>query len=270
MPLKTVEIEGKTYAEVAEGRPVYVNDDGEETGYDGEDLAAQLVTANSEAAGRRHDLARTKEQLKRYEGIEDPAAAIAALETVKNLDDKRLIDAGQADEVRTAAVSATEERWQNKWKQEHEPVVAERDELQAKLHRETIGNRFAQSSYISEKVVSPREMVQAYFSDAFVFEDGKVFAKYANGETVYSKSNPGQLAEFDEALEILIKGSPFRDQILKGDGKRGSGAPGPGGVQTAGGEKVMTRADANNLALNNPNEMAKRMRDGWSVVDEAA
>lgn len=32
MPLKTVEIEDKIYAEVVEGKPIYVNDAGKETG----------------------------------------------------------------------------------------------------------------------------------------------------------------------------------------------------------------------------------------------
>ncbi|HEJ3129468.1 TPA: hypothetical protein SL290_006283, partial [Pseudomonas aeruginosa] len=50
----------------------------------------------------------------------------------------------------------------------------------------------------------------------------------AHGNKLYSKARPGEAADFDEALEILVDQYPYRDQILKGSGHSGGGTP-PGG-----------------------------------------
>lgn len=68
--------------------------------------------------------------------------------------------------------------------------------------------------------------MQAYFGKAFSIEEGKVVAKDANGNKLYSAASPGDLAGFDEALEMLVNQYPGKDHILKGSGASGSGAQG--------------------------------------------
>lgn len=132
-----------------------------------------------------------------------------------------------------------------------------------------IGGRFAWSKFIAEKMVAPVQMVEATFGPNFSIEEGKVVAKDAAGNQVYSKSNPGDLAEFEEALQILVEASPFKDSILKGTNKSGADAPGSGGGGNRGG-KTMTRAEADKMGLENPAELAKRLQEGNKVVDVAA
>ena len=107
MPLKTIEVEGTTYAEVKDGKPVYVDADGAEALYDGESLAEHVTRLNGESATRRRELREAQEKLGAFDGIEDPEAARKALTTVKNLDDKKLVDAGEVDKVKEAAIQAT-------------------------------------------------------------------------------------------------------------------------------------------------------------------
>lgn len=266
MPLKTVEIEGKTYAEIADGKAIYVDDKGEETGYDGEELAARLTQVNGESATRRHELKEAKDKLQTFDGIQDPAAAIKALDTVKNIDDKKLIDAGKAEEVKAAAVAVVEERHDQVIKEKYEPLEAERDDYRKRLHKEMIGGRFARSKFIDEKMAVPVQMVQATFSKHFTIEDGEVVARDSAGTQVYSKSRPGEVADFDEALQIIVQNSPYRDQILKETKRPGPGPETPGRGKPPGG-KTMTRTEADNLARDNPAEMAKRMADGYVVYD---
>ena len=53
MKLKTIEKDGATYAEVKEGKPVYVNDDGSEAAVDLPGTAATISRLNGEAKTHR-------------------------------------------------------------------------------------------------------------------------------------------------------------------------------------------------------------------------
>jgi hypothetical protein len=82
---------------------------------------------------------------------------------------------------------------------------------------------------IAEKLAVPADMVQATFGNRFKIEDGKVVAYDANGNKIFSRARPGELADFDEALETLVEQYPYKDHILKGSGANGGGAPTGGG-----------------------------------------
>ncbi|MER0133114.1 hypothetical protein KD913_25385 [Klebsiella pneumoniae] len=54
MKLKTVEVNGKSYAEVdANGLPVYVHDDGKEIGFDAVQAVGKISSLNGEAKSHR-------------------------------------------------------------------------------------------------------------------------------------------------------------------------------------------------------------------------
>ena len=82
MKLKTLEVDGKTYAEVQDGKPVYVEDDGKEVAFDAPGTRNTISRLNAEAKSHREAKEAAEKALKGFEGIEDPAAAIKALETV--------------------------------------------------------------------------------------------------------------------------------------------------------------------------------------------
>lgn len=233
MKLKTVEIEGKTYAEVQDGKPVYEGDDGKSVAFDAPGTVATISKLNGEAKGHREAKEKAEAALKAFEAITDPAAAIKALETVQNLDQKKLIDAGEVEKVKAEAIKAVEEKYA--------PVVKENETLKGELHGEKIGGAFTRSKFIAEKLAIPADLAQARFGSNFKLEDGKVVAYDQSGNKLYSKASPGNLAEFDEAFELLVDAYPYKDNILKGDVKGGGGAG--QGNPNAGGKRTMTRAE---------------------------
>lgn len=221
MKLKTVEIEGKTYAEVQEGNPVYVGDDGKTLTYDAPAMHSTIGRLNAEAKGHREAKESLESKMKSFEGL-DAEKARKALETVSSLDQKKLIDAGEVEKVKSEISSA--------FQKQLDEAKSEAETLRKQHAQDRIGAAFSGSKFIGEKVAIPGDMVQAAFGRHFEYDNGKIVAKDQNGNQIYSKSNPGEIASFDEALETLVQQYPHRDSILKGSGQSGSGAqPGSGG-----------------------------------------
>lgn len=242
MKIKTIEIDGKTYAEIQDGKPVYVGDDGKETTYDPVSMHQTIGRLNSEAKGHREAKEAAETKLQAFTDL-DPAAARKALDTIKNLDDKKLIDAGEVDRVKQEVVAA--------YQKQLDEAKSELDTLRTQHAQDRIGTAFSGSKFISEKVAIPGDMVVAAFGKHFEYSEGKIIAKDQHGNQIYSKSNPGEIAAFDEALESIIEAYPHRDSILKGSGHNGSGAQPTGG---GGGSRTVTREQFSGM---NPVEQAK-------------
>ncbi len=240
---------------VSDGKPVYVRDDGTEVAFDAPGTVATISRLNGEAKGHREAKEAAEAKLKPFEGISDPAAAKKALETIANLDAKKLVDAGDVEKVKAEAIKAVEEQYK--------PIVAERDALKTELYSEKIGGAFARSKVIADKFVIPVDMVQARFGSNFKLEEGKVVAYDQNGNKVFSKSNPGELAGFDEALETLVAAYPYKEHILKGTGGSGGGARGGNG----GGDPAKKQMGRDEFAKLSPTDQMSKMRDGFTLVD---
>ena len=88
---------------------------------------------------------------------------------------------------------------------------------------------FARSKYIQDNIAVPADMIQAQFGKNFQIENGKVVAVGADGQKIYSRTRPGEVADFDEALESLVGGYQHKDSILKGGQGSGGGFQGNGG-----------------------------------------
>lgn len=253
MKLKTVEIDGKTYAEVQDGKPVY-DDGGKDVAFDAAGTADTIKRLNAEAKGHREAKEAAEAALKKFDGIDDPAAALKAIETVGNLDKKKLIDAGEVEKVKADI------------RQSYEAKLAEAqklaDEAKSALNKELVGGSFARSKFIAEHVAVPADFIEAKFGQHFSVEGGKLVAKDATGEPIFSKAKPGEPAGFDEALSILIDGYSHKDSILKGTGGSGTGKqPGQGAPS---GAKTITRSDFNGM---DHAARAAKVRDGYTVVD---
>lgn len=221
MKLKTIEVDGKVYAEVQDGKPVYVEDDGKEVAFDAPHTKATITRLNAEAKAHRERAESAEKALKGFEGIEDPAAARKALETMANLDAKKLVDAGEIEKVKAEIGKA--------YQAQLDEAKNLAQTLEQQLYAEKIGGSFARSKVIAEKLAVPADMVQAAFGSHFKIEDGKVVAYDAHGNKVFSRARPGELADFDEALETLVDQYPHKDRILKASGANGGGAPNGGG-----------------------------------------
>jgi hypothetical protein len=234
--------------------PVFVNAGGAETPFDGDGTVATISRLNGEAKSHRERAEKAETSLKAFEGITDPEAAMKALNTVKNLDDKRLVDAGEVEKVKNQAIQSV--------RAEFEPVLKERDALKSDLFNEKIGGAFARSKFIGEKVAIPADFVQATFGKHFSIEDGKILAKDANGNQLFSRTRHGEPADFEEALSILVDSHAQRDSILKGSQASGGGAHGGGG---GGGKKTITRSQFAQLS---PADQAAAGRDANTVITD--
>jgi len=225
MKLKTVEVDGKQYAEIQDGKPVYVEDDGKEVAFDAVGTRSTITRLNAEAKSHRTRAETAEGLVKAFEGIDDPAAARKALETVANLDAKKLVDAGEIERVK-AEISKG-------YQAQLDESNGKNQTLEQQLYAEKIGGNFARSKYIADKLAVPADMVQATFGQNLKVEEGKVVAYDSQGQKIFSRSRPGELADFDEAIETLVSQYPHRDHILKGSTATGGGAPHGGGSPNA-------------------------------------
>lgn len=255
MKLKTVTIDGKTYAEVDGDKPVYETDDGKTIAFDAVGTRDTIARLNGEAKQHREAKEAAEKALKAFEGITDPAAAKDALTKLANIDAKKLIDAGEVDKVKAEISKAFEEKL----------AAAEQKtaNMERELYGERIGGAFVRSKFVGEKMAIPADLVQARFGQNFKLEDGKVVAYDQSGNKIYSKAKPGELADFDEAIEFLVDAYPHKDHILKGSGQSGGGSKGGNGQS---GAKTMTRAEFDALS---PADRSAKINSGVSIVDAA-
>lgn len=207
-----------------DGKPVYVKDDGSEIAFDAAGTVATIARLNGEAKTNRERAEAAETKLKPFEGIEDPKQAMEALKIMANLDAKKLVDAGEVEKVRSEISKA--------FQAQLDTATAKSASLEQELYKERVGGAFSRSPLIvgdKATLAIPPDLVEARFGRHFAMEDGKIVAKDANGNKIYSPSNPGELASFDEALTILVNQYPHKDQILKSTGASGSGGkPGSG------------------------------------------
>lgn len=233
------------------GDPIYVNSQGVESGMS----VGTISRLNHEAKSHRERAEAAEATAKTFEGI-DPEAARKAMKTVADLDAKKLIDAGEVDKVR------------GEIKAEYDAELATRDatiaERDLAIDNMKIDNAFAQSPFMREGIAMPAEFVRGHFANNFSVEDGKIVAKDASGNTVMSSEDIGSPAGFEEAIQLLVKGSPHKDAILAAPGSSGSGNSGDGGNRGAG--RRITRADFEKLPAAKQGEVAAQAREGKVTI----
>jgi len=242
---------------LSDGKPVYKMPDGKDLPFDAPKAMEKIHELNNESASRRKDLEKFQEKFKAFEGIEDPDAARKALETVANLDAKKLIDAGEVDKLKRQ-YTETFDMELSKTRKEHEKKVKEfEDLLKNKEHtiRDlVIGSHFAKSKYFAgenPKTTLPWDMAQEvfgkYFKPETTKDGGLTLVGYYSGEKILSRdpARIGEPAEFEDAIGYLIDKYPQKDWILR------NSPGGPGGSGNLNFDKdtpsiVLSKADAKN------------------------
>lgn len=238
------------HAVIENGQPVYVHDDGTAKPFDAVATLTTIKRLNSEAKGHRERAESAEGRAALFEGLDDPAAARDALETVKSLDAK-----GRAaiDQVRTEVTKAMQARI--------DAAETKAKGIEAQFHDELIGGGFARSKFVGEKLAIPHDVARAFFGKHFAIKDGKVSATDAQGVPILSRAD-GSPAGFDDALETLVASYPNRDSIMRATQKSGSGAPAGGGGNPA--NKTMTRAQFETSGAEARMAFAK---DGGTLTD---
>ena len=199
---------------VTDGRPT-VKDGDKVYGVDAIGAAATITSLHAESAGHRKEAKEAKGALLKFGNI-DPAEATSALELVASMGDDHKVE-----------VENLKKEMNNTWQSK----LAEKDTTIAGLEKQlfgaTVTSKFATSEVVKSTVLPP-DVAAAVFGSNFK-PDGS--ATDSSGNPIYSKAKPGELAGFEEALQVLIDNYPSKNAILKGSGANGSGGQGGGRVQ---------------------------------------
>lgn len=226
--------------------PVFIHPDGREAPFDADATVATIGRLNGESKAHREakEAAEAKLKVVPPELIDNAEAAVAALQTVKNLSTGELKTAAQVQEIRDAAAKSAQEAVAaaTRAAAEKERLLTEQvGKLTGDLNGRIIGGAFTGSKFVGEKLAIPADIAQKFFGDRFKVDNGKLLPLDASGNPIFSATRHGEHADFEEAIQVMVNQYPNKDMILKGSGASGGGAQG-GGQAAAGGKKSVTRA----------------------------
>ncbi len=179
------------------------------------------------------------EKLSRLElfGDLDPAKAKEALVLVADLKDVDKENAIKIERVKEGVVESYEAKirgidtsWGGK-------VSALQDTLNRKevaIRNLLIKGAFDRSVFIKERTVLPPDIAYDTFGKFFSVEEGEsgsinVFALDSKGEKIFSKAKPGDYAEPEEAIELIINAYSQKNSILR-TSQGGAGSSGNAGL----------------------------------------
>lgn len=207
-------------------------------------LFGKIPALQEEAKGHRLKAKEATDRLVVF-GDLDPETARKALETVKNLKSGDLTKAEDVEKLKKDISSAFEGQIaevKKGYEQQLSDAAGELTQKDAKIYHLLVSNKFANSKYFTGGDKSPSilkpDVAESYLGRYFKLEEGKVVAYDFVGNKIMSKTRPGELANFDEALDFIIENHPQKDAILRAI-PGGSGAHEGGG---ASGEKTINRS----------------------------
>lgn len=243
MKLKTVEIEGKQYAEInADGRVLYDNN-GQEFAFDAADTYSKIQQLTGEAKTNREAKQALESQLAELSG------------KLEGVDLSKMVDAGKLDEVKTEVAKS--------YQAKIDEIQGLYEGLQTKYNGEKITSAFATSKYLAEKLNLPAEVARATFANNIKIDNGKLVMQDAEGNPIYSRQKPGDYAGFDEGLSIIVESLPYRDSILKPSNHNGSGGDNQGGQS-----RTVTRSEFESMSVSEQSSIANGIRSGTvALVD---
>jgi len=230
-------------------KPVYIDPDGKELALDPPQMYGKIIDLGKESKGHRERADAATTTLKLFEGIDDLSAwkteADGALETVKNFNEKDWLKADKVEKLKKDMKDAYEDQETTLKKgfelktEELQGTIGKKD---VQIRKLMVSNKFATSPYFSgpePKTNLPPEIAETYFGKNFKVEEDKetkelsLVAYYNNGDQVLSRQNPGELAEFDEAMASIFDVYPGKERLLRAKGG-GTGAGGGSGDEHEG------------------------------------
>jgi hypothetical protein len=242
--------------EIENGNPIYVHADGKEVPFDADGALKTISKLSGEMKMTKKQVHEATEKLSMFANITDPEAAIAAMETVKNLDAKKLVDAGQIEVLKAEMgktfaekEGALKSQWQQK-EQEYQTSLKTKDDA---IRSILIGGKFASSEFLKKTTLGATPDIAAqYFGNQFRVEGDnyEVVGYYKNGDRIPSRNKFGEAADFDEALAEVIDAHPHKDSLMLAGLSTGSGSQGNKQHPQNIGKKIVHRDDAKGFADN--------------------
>ena len=258
---------------VQDGHPVWTYEDGKESPFNADSALKSIKDVTAESISRKEKIREYETKLAPFAGIENGAEfitkATAALETVKNFDGKKLIDAGEVETLK-ASVAATyrekitgmETAFTTKEK-EYQAAISSKD---ANISNLLIKGAIGRAKFIEDRTVLTPSIAYDVFKGNFKIEEhegeARAVATRKDGTKIMSLKDPGSYAGIDEALQTLVNEHPDKDRLLRGiDG--GGGAPPSRGASNFTG-KIISRATFESMA---PMSQINYCKDGGRVKD---
>ena len=224
-----LKVDANGNAVLKDGHPIYAYNDGTEAPFDAVGTLEGLnnkIKAEEEKATRfyqeRENLKKELEPWKAYK----PEEVKKAIETVKNLSAQEILDQRGIEELKRQMRQGFDEEkaaiaksYEPKIK-DFEQTIADRESV---IYDLAVTNKFATSDYFSgekPKTVFAPEHATKIFGHRFKVDingrNYKIVALDENGKPLMSRKNHGELADFDEAVGILVDTDSKKNRILQG------------------------------------------------------
>jgi len=254
-----LKVDENKQAVLNDGKPVYIMKDGdkeEEFIADVPSMYGKTLELKGENKNFRTKLKETQDKLGvftgLFNGVEDigkwKGDADKALATVKNLNDKQLVDAGKVEQIKKELQMAHDTNIANARTEFENAQNAMKDQLAGKdatIRKLTVSTYFANDPHFAGKDpktnVKP-EMAEAYWGHLFSVDEKKadgngrprvVGHHPVTGDEILSRKpdTVGEIAGFAEAMEVIIDNSPLKNDIMttRQGGSGGGGGQGGGG-----------------------------------------
>lgn len=220
-------------AVLKDGAPVY-EIDGKDTTFDAAAVHASLTTIRRERDEAKALVGQLETSLRRFGTSEEQLEQAAKkLKLATNLDEKTLAEAGKIDEVIANRIKTHTEASAA----EKAALESKLGELSNKLRSVLISSKFSKTPLASGLYLTP-DAIEAMFGPHFEVDGDNVVAFRDPGskkDKIYSKKDPGKLADFDEALEVVVTSHPNykkwkRPMAVSGGDAPGGDSVGAGGV----------------------------------------
>lgn len=127
-----------------------------------------------------------------------------------------------------------------------------------------VANAFMGSRFANRDAKVPVDMLKSFFGGAYRLENGKLVAYDGEGSKVYSRQRPGDVADFEESLALMVQQSKHRDYIMTGAASTTEQAPAQPQQQTNGVGKSMPRTAFEQM---NAQQRMDYMKAGGKVHD---
>lgn len=222
------------------GFPVVINDDGEEIGLDAIHLYNQRPVLENQVKQFKELTEKQKNILQHFKDVDEKdlpeyaKKARAAIETVSNLSSGDLVKAKDVEAIKKQAqenmLSKIEET-EKVYKEQIADLELKRQTDNEVIYDLLVKDKFVSSEFVKEKLNMSVLGAQRYFKNNFEVEEttdekGKVkkivVGYFDDGTKIYSKARAGELAEFEEALSLLVEKSVEKNTLLKGKNQSGS------------------------------------------------
>lgn len=162
-------------------------------------------------------------RLKDFEGLE-ASEVRKLLDAQKEAEKAKLEQAGEFERVKEMILKENQEKLSAQQKLLEE-AEARSKALQAQIEELTVGQNFATSNFIQEKLLLTPSKARVIYGSHFDVKDGKTIAydkpRGSESRTPLVDAN-GEPVSFEIAIQKLVEADPDRDRILKSTLKPGA------------------------------------------------